>query len=157
MAEVFFYHLTERPLEAVLVPLLVRSLERDWRVLLRGADRARLEWLDEHLWVATGETFLPHGLAGGPHDHLQPVLLTPEPEGRPNRAEVLISIDGARLAPGELAACTRGMVLFDGNDPAAVEHARGQWKAFAEAGLSCVYWAEEAGRWQRKAESGQRG
>jgi len=157
VAEVFFYHLTERALEAALVPLLLRSLERGWRVLLRGRDRARLEWLDEHLWVATGEIFLPHGLAGGPHDQLQPVLLTPESEGRPNRAEVLISIDGAPLAPDELAACSRGMVLFDGNDPDAVAHARGQWKALADAGLALVYWAEEAGRWQRKAESGRHG
>lgn len=157
MTEVFFYHLTARPLEAALEPLLFRCLERDWKVLVRGRDRSRLEWLDEHLWVATGEAFLPHGLAGGPHDHLQPVLLAEGEKGHPAGADVLVSIDGAPLTAGELAEAVRGMVLFDGNDPQAVEQARSQWKTLAAAGLKLVYWAEEGGRWIRKAESGARG
>ena len=45
------------------------------------------------------------------------------------------------------------MVLFDGNDPAAVEAARGQWRRLTGAGAKAQYWAEAGGRWQKKAES----
>ena len=40
MGEIRFYHLTERPLERVLPVMLERSLERGWRVVVRGTDLA---------------------------------------------------------------------------------------------------------------------
>ncbi len=61
MGEVRFYHLTERPLEQVLPVMLERSLERGWRVLVRGTDAARIEALSAHLWTRGDASFLPHG------------------------------------------------------------------------------------------------
>lgn len=148
MGDVFFYHLTERPLEAVLPPLLSRAVGQGWRVELRGRDAARMAALDLALW--RGEGFLPHGLAGGPHDGLQPVLLTHAPAG-PGFACVM-AVDGAGLAPGEMAQVARGCILFDGTDPAAVEAARGQWRTLTGAGVGAKYWAEAGGRWEMKME-----
>lgn len=152
MGEAFFYHMTHTPLEATLPVLLAKSLDAGWRVAVRGGDPARLDWLDQKLWLGPEEQFLPHGRAGGPHDADQPVLLT---EGGPaaNRANCLVSVDGAEVAPEEVAAMERVMILFDGNDPAAVEHARNQWRSLTAGGAKAKYWSQESGRWEMKAES----
>jgi DNA polymerase-3 subunit chi len=47
----------------------------------------------------------------------------------------------------------RVCILFDGNDDAALDTARGQWKALTRAGCSAQYWSEESGRWEKKAET----
>lgn len=150
MGEVWFYHLTRSAPEQVLAMLLPRALEAGWRVVVRSPDAARLDRLDEKLWLGPEEQFLPHGRDGGPHDADQPVLLTTGP-GRPNGAACVIALDGAALPADEAAALTRACILFDGHDPAALEGARAQWRAVTAAGLPAQYWAEEGGRWQRKA------
>lgn len=153
MAEARFYHLTRSSMEATLPQLLTRSLESGWHVVVRGVDRGRMDWLDQKLWAGPEEGFLPHGLAGGPHDAAQPVLLTTGAE-MPNGAQCLMAVDGAGLDPEECRGLERVCVIFDGNDAAAVEAARGQWKALTGAGIAAQYWSEEGGRWQKKAESG---
>ncbi len=151
MGAVFFYHLTRSTVEQTLAQIVGRSLSAGWRVVVRGPDRARLEWLDEKLWLGSDEDFLPHGLAGGPHDADQPVLLTDRP-GLPNGARCLIVLDGAGVEPGEVAGLERACLIFDGNDEAAKETARGQWRAVTAAGLAAQYWSEESGRWEKKQE-----
>lgn len=151
MGEVFFYHLTRSPLEEALPLLLGRTLERGWRVVLRGTDAGRLAWLDEALWLGDG-TFLPHGLAGGPHDADQPVLLTTAADN-PAGAACLMTLDGAEVSEAEGRALERVCVIFDGNDPDAVAAARRQWKALTGCGLAAKYWSEDGGRWEMKAES----
>lgn len=152
MGAVFFYHLTRRPLEATLPMLLGKAREAGWRVAVRGTAPDRLSWLDEKLWLGAEEDFLPHGLAGGPHDARQPILLTAAPE-TPNDPQCLMAIDGADVLPAEVQALERACILFDGNDEAALQHARTQWKALTDAGCSAQYWSEESGRWEKKAEA----
>ena len=151
MGEAWFYHMTRNPLEATLPALLERALGAGWRVAVRGPDPARLDWLDQRLWLTADEGFLPHGRAGGAHDSAQPVLLT---EGAAaNAAQCLVSVDGAEVTPDEVGAHERVMILFDGNDPAALDAARGQWRALTQAGCKAQYWSQEGGRWEKKAES----
>ncbi len=149
----FFYHLTRNPLEATLPALLEKSLAAGWRVVVRGTSEDRMRWLDEKLWLGAEEGFLPHGLSGGPHDADQPILLTTAPD-MPNAAACLMAVDGADVTAEEAAALTRVCILFDGNDDAAVAHARSQWAALTGAGVAAQYWSEESGRWQKKAERG---
>ena len=147
-----FYHVTHSAVESVVENLLGRALGQGWRVELRGREAGRMGWFDQKLWLGRDDGFLPHGLAGGPHDALQPVLLTTAPAA--GEFHALMSIDGAEVSPDETGARERVWILFDGNDPAAVDHARGQWRALTGAGVSAQYWSEESGRWQMKAESG---
>jgi DNA polymerase-3 subunit chi len=147
----YFYHLTRGPLERTLPMLLDRSLANGWRVVVRGTDPARMDWLDQKLWLGPEEQFMPHGLAGGPHDALQPVLLTCGSE-TPNDAACLMAVDGAEVAAEEVQRLERVCILFDGNDDAALQAARGQWKALTDAGCAAQYWSEESGRWEMKAE-----
>jgi DNA polymerase-3 subunit chi len=153
MGAAYFYHLTRGPLEATLPALLARCRAAGWRVAVRGTDPARIAWLDEKLWLGGEGEFLPHGVAGGPFDADQPVLLTTAAEF-PNGAACLMAIDGAEVAPAEVAAMERVCVLFDGNDPAAVAQARVQWKTLTGAGCQAAYWSEESGRWEKKAGTG---
>ena len=152
MGAAFFYHLTQQPLDATLPMLLGKAQGAGWRVVVRGTDRARLDWLDEKLWLGPEEDFLPHGRVGGPHDAAQPILLTDQNDC-PNAAQCLMTIDGAPVTPQEVAAFERVCILFDGHDPAALAHARTQWKSLTDAGASAQYWSEESGRWEKKAET----
>lgn len=148
MSEVYFYHLTLQPLEQTLPKLLGLARKAGWRIAIRGASAERLDWLDGKLWE--GDGFLPHGRAGGPHDADQPILLTEGQAG--NAPGCLISIDGADVAPDEVGALNRAMILFDGNDGDAVAHARTQWAAMTAADVPAKYWSQESGNWEMKAQ-----
>ena len=151
MAEVFFYHLTRTPLEATLRVLVEKSRGQGWRVAVRARTEDMVARLDAALWLGPEEGFLPHGVAGGDHDADQPVLLGTGAAG--NAPDCLVSVEGAALTAAEIAPLTRAMVLFDGQDAAAVQTAREQWKTLTAAGLRAKYWSEDAGRWEMKAES----
>ena len=150
MGAAYFYHLTERPIEATLPVLLTKALDAGWRVAVRGSDPALIERLDRTLWL--GDGFLPHGIAGGSHDDMQPVLLTTSPKAA-NAAVCVMSVGGADVTPAEVQNLERVCILFDGADTSAVEHARTQWKMLTDAGVEAQYWAEDNGRWTKKAES----
>lgn len=152
MGEVYFYHLTRSPLEATLRLLLGKALEAGWRVALRGRSDALLERLDAALWLGEEVEFLPHGRAGGAHDADQPVLLTTGIEAA-NRPDCLVCVEGAALDAAELAPLARAMIVFDGQDPQAVQTAREQWRSLKAAGAKAKYWSEESGRWTKKAET----
>lgn len=152
MGAAFFYHLTRKPLEVTLPMLLEKARGAGWRVAVRGREAARMDWLDEKLWQGPEEGFLPHGRAGQPHETEQPVLLTTEP-AMPNGAACLMTVDGAEVSAEEVQALERVCVLFDGNDDAAVQVARDQWKALTGAGCQAQYWSEASGRWEKKAEA----
>ena len=151
MGAAYFYHLTRQPLEATLPMLLGKARQAGWRVAVRGQDADRLAWLDERLWLGPGDGFLPHGIAGGPHDAHQPILLTLDKAA--NDPACLMTIDGADVSADEVQRLERVCVLFDGNDDPAVQTARGQWKALTDAGCAAQYWSEECGRWEKKAEA----
>lgn len=152
MGDVYFYHLTRQPLERTLPVLLDKARQAGWRIAVRGSDPARLDWLDEKLWLHPEDGFLPHGRSGGPHDAAQPILLTTDAQAA-NEPSCVMSVDGAEIAPHEVAALDRVCILFDGNDEMAVQHARGQWKALTAAGCAAQYWSEASGRWEKKAEA----
>ena len=152
MGAAYFYHLTQRPLVETLRMLLTKSLENGWRVAVRGTDEQALAQLDRVLWLEPPESFLPHGMAGGPHDAEQPVLLTCQNDA-PNAPNCVISVHGAAVSAAEVGALDRVCVLFDGLDDIALQRARDQWRELKSAGASAQYWSEESGRWEKKAET----
>lgn len=148
MAEILFYHLETRPLDAVLPLLLEKTLERGWRAMVETGSRERAEALDAHLWTYRDDSFLPHGIAGEEMDTHQPVLLTTG-DDNPNGANVRFYID--RAVPQAAGDYQRIVYLFSGLDPEAVAEARLAWKALRD-GNDVTYWQqEETGRWVKKA------
>ena len=149
MGAAFFYHLTDSPLEATLPMLVGKARGAGWRVLVRGKDADLLRRLDDVLWQGPEDGFSPHGMAGGPHDADQPVLLGDVPSAG---FACVMSVGGADVSAEEVQALERVCILFDGHDEAALNHARGQWKALTDAGCAAQYWAQDGGRWTKKAE-----
>ena len=148
MAEVLFYHLEQRPLEAVLPQLLEKTLERGWRAVVEIGSPERAEALEAHLWTYRDDSFLPHGLAGEDTDPLQPVLLTTTNEN-PNGAAVRFFVD--RAVPQSAEGYQRLVYLFSGHDPDAVAEARLAWRALTP-GNTVTYWQQnQDGRWSKRA------
>ncbi len=120
---VMFFHLMQSAPADTLAVNAPRALGQGWRVMVRGTDLAALERLDAALWLKGGDDgFLPHGLAGGPHDADQPVLLGLGAAA--NAAKVLALVDGAGATDAEITAMERVWVLFDGNDDTRLQTAR---------------------------------
>lgn len=154
MGAAYFYHLTRAPLEVTLPMILGKARGAGWRVSVRGTDAKFMEWLDETLWLGPQDAFLPHGLSGGPNDIDQPVLLgVGAVDG--NNPDCIMTVGGAQVTPKEVVAFERVCVLFDGNDPQAVDVARQQWKILADGGCEAQYWSEASGHWEKKAETGK--
>lgn len=150
MTDILFYHLQRQPLERVLPVLLEKSVERGWRVAVEAGSPERVEALDALLWTYSDESFLAHGTDREADAPLQPVLLTTKAD-RPNGATVRFLIDGASL-PADAETYERIVVMFDGQDPDALDIARAQWKQARAAGHACTYWQQgETGRWEKKA------
>jgi DNA polymerase-3 subunit chi len=150
MTEILFYQLKGQALEQVLPPLIQKSLERGWRVAVQASSDERIEALDAHLWTWRDDVFLPHGTWRDAEAAEQPVLLTLD-ETNPNGAAVRFLVEGASM-PGDVAGYQRLVLLFDGDDPEALEEARARWSKAKEEGLEVTYWvANKNGRWQRQA------
>jgi DNA polymerase III subunit chi len=151
MGAAYFYLLTENTVEQTLPSLIGRAQGQGWQIELRGVDAGRMDKLDQALWLGPDDGFLAHGLAGGAHDALQPVLLTLSPTDRP----CVMCVDGAEVTADQVQAAQRVCILFDGNDAQALAGARVQWKSLTGAGCAAQYWAQDNGRWVMKAEAGQ--
>jgi DNA polymerase-3 subunit chi len=150
MTEVLFYHLQRQPLEKVLPTLLEKSLERGWRVVVQASSEERIDALDAHLWVWRDDSFLPHATWRESDLATQPIVLTVT-DHNPNGAAVRFLIDGAGM-PADAASYQRIVLVFDGDDPDAVDAARAHWSKVKAEGLEATYWqSDEQGRWQRKA------
>lgn len=150
MTEILFYHLQGQKLEGVLTPLLEKSLERGWKVVVQGASEERIEALDAHLWTYRDDGFLPHGTWREQDAAAQPVLLTVN-DGNPNAASVRFLIEGAAVPP-DADSYARIVLVFDGDDDEAVAAARAQWTDAKAKGFEATYWQPDAqGRWVKKA------
>lgn len=149
MTEVLFYHLQDMSLESVLPPLLEKSLERGWRVVVQSTSEERTEALDAHLWTYRDDSFLPHATWRATDAQDQPIVLAAT-AGNPNGAKVRFLIDNAAL-PADPDAYDRLVLVFNGDDGDALAAAREAWKACKSRGLEVTYWqADERGRWQRR-------
>jgi DNA polymerase III subunit chi len=149
MTEMLFYHLKGQTLEQVLPALLQKSLERGWRVVVQASSEERVDALDAHLWTWRDDAFLPHGTSRDAEAAEQPIVLTASADN-PNGATVRFLVDGAMIA-ADAAGYERLVLLFDGEDPEAVEMARIRWSEAKAAGADATYWrADESGRWQRQ-------
>lgn len=149
MGAAFFYHLTQQSVDQAMAALLPKCLQRDWRVLVRGRDMETLQRIDQSLWVQD-DGFLPHGLAGGPHDDQQPILLGTEDISAPY--DCLVTVQAAQLNSDEVSAAQRTLILFEAADEMQMTTARQQWATLTSAGCSAQYWSQESGRWEMKAE-----
>ncbi len=148
MAEIYFYHLGEEPLERILPGLVRRGLERGLRMAVQSASPERLPKISELLWSVEDVAFLPHGL-GEDDPEAQPVWLCADHENL-NRATYRFFIDGAM--PQNIDGLERALILFDSNSEEALASARNEWKKRKAEGHAISYWKQdENGKWKNQA------
>jgi DNA polymerase-3 subunit chi len=149
MTEVLFYHLQDMSLESVLPPLLEKSLERGWKVVVQSTSEERADALDAHLWTYRDDSFLPHATWRVADACDQPIVLAVE-ESNPNQASVRFLVESAAL-PADSDRYERMVLVFNGDDAEAVAAARVAWKDCKARGFEATYWQpDERGRWQRR-------
>ena len=148
MTEVLLSPVARHPLVGVVPFLLVTCLERGGGTVVQVGSEERRDALDAHLWSYRDEAFLPHGTIKDGNAEGQPVWLTAA-DDNPNHATVRFLADGADLP--DPAGYARVVMLFDGQDPDAVDRARAAWKTAKAAGHDATYWQQsERGRWEKK-------
>ena len=149
MTDISFYHLQRQPLDRALPQLLERVLASSMKALVLGDNPELIAALNSSLWTYDPGSFLPHGAKKGSDAALQPIFLTTDQEN-PNRAEILVLVDGADHK--DLGQFDRCLDMFDGNDSDAVAQARLRWVAYKDAGHQVTYWQQnDAGKWESKA------
>lgn len=111
----------------------------------------RVAHLNQLLWTYDDESFLPHGGARDGNAARQPIYLTVAEES-PNRADMLVLVDGARATAfdGYRRVCD----MFDGNDESAVEAARRRWREAKAAGHGLTYWEQTPSGWVKRGADG---
>jgi DNA polymerase-3 subunit chi len=141
-----FYQLGATPPEGIIASIANKLLDEGQRLLIVAGDENLLSRLDRQLWDQGAASFLPHGLAGGSEDAVQPVLLSTGTDA-PNRARNILIADGEWREAA--LGYERAFHLFDA---ATLEGARLAWKLLAgREGVERNYWANEDGKWTRKA------
>ncbi|MBL8835845.1 MAG: DNA polymerase III subunit chi [Alphaproteobacteria bacterium] len=148
MAQVRFYHLRTATLERTLPKLLEKVLGLGERAVV-VAPAERIDSLDAALWTYDDRGFLPHGSAKDGQPAHQPIWLTDHVEN-PNGAGALVVTEGR--APIDLSAWKMAIDFIDGGDDAAVQAARGRWRAYQQAGHELTYWTQgPEGGWTKTA------
>ena len=143
--QVDFYQLAGTPAEQVIASLAEKALAADGRLLVVAEDEAYLARLDRMLWDQGPTSFLPHGIAGGPDDARQPILLSTSADA-PNLARNMLIADG--IWRDAALTYDRGFYLFDNS---TLDGARLAWKLLAgREGVQRRYWAQEAGKWVKQ-------
>lgn len=149
MTEILFYHLTESKLDDALPPLLERSLERGWKVVVEAGSEERIKSLNAHLWTYRDDSFLPHGAADDANPEEQPVYLSTD-ASNPNGANVRFHVDGSM--PSQIDGYTRVVLMFDGHNNMEMAEARAAWKRLKAEGHDLAYWQQNQDRrWEKKA------
>jgi DNA polymerase III subunit chi len=140
--QVDFYQLGRDPLAAVLASIATRVLAGGGRLLVVTGDEAQARAIDEGLWTASVDSFLPHGSMGAD----QPILIAASPEPA-NAARNIALADG--VWRDEALGFDRAFHFFD---DASIDAARTAWRGLkGREGVEPRYWRQEDGRWRQVA------
>lgn len=148
MARVDFYHLTRDPAPPVLARLAERVLAGGNRLIIVASDGPAREALDNALWDAIPESFLPHMPAATPlaDQAAEPIAIAASlDESAANGASIAALADGQWR--DEALAYDRTLFLFDGSH---IDDARAAWRILSKRDATeCHYWQQDgAGRWK---------
>lgn len=148
MTEHWFYHLEHATVESVLPMLLEKSLERDWRCLVKTTPDT-LSYYNDFLWSFRDDSFLPHSRDDEPLADLNPVILSAN-------ADVAKGVDVVILLGGQdienFNGVTRCMFMINGKNAEDVQNARARWARLKKFGADLSYYQQDdRGRWQKKA------
>jgi len=148
MTEIRFYHIQKKSAESVVFELAEIAVKRGHRVLIRVKDMTDAHRLNDFLWTAKPDSFLPHGTTEDKFPEAQPVLLTATNDN-PNNADLLFVMPGAESGPvGDFA---RVFDILDGRDEDQIAAGRTRYRDWKAQGHELSYWQQtDAGKWEQK-------
>jgi DNA polymerase-3 subunit chi len=121
-----FYQLSRDPVDVTVAKLARKVLQAGERLVIVSGDESQRAHLSKILWEQGGAVFLANGIAGGPHEARQPILLS-DACAAPNEARMALIADG--FWREEALAFDRVLLLFDaGQRDAAAD----LWRRFAQ-------------------------
>lgn len=147
MARVDFYHLTRDPAPVVVARLAGKVIAGGGGLAVIAADAPARKAIDDALWSAVPDSFLPHAPADAPASEMagDPIaILAGLDAGVPD------GLTTAALADGEwrdaALAFARTLFLFDGQ---RIDDARAAWRQLGNrADVDRHYWRQDGqGRW----------
>jgi DNA polymerase-3 subunit chi len=150
MTEIRFYHIQKKSAEQTVFDLADIAVTRGHRVLVRLRDAADAARLNDFLWTAKPESFLPHGVSDdAQYADFQPVLLTATNENA-NNADLLFLMPGADTSGVENFA--RVFDILDGHSEEQIAAGRMRYRDWKAQGHAISYWQQnEAGKWEQKS------
>lgn len=138
-----FYQLGDELPERAIPQLAAKVLDAGERLLVISDDAAQLDSIARALWAQGGEDFLANGMAGGPHDARQPILLSSTCDAA-NGARLAMIADG-RWRDG--ADGFQRVLFVFGDD--VIDSARACWRMLGERdGIERHFKKREGGRWR---------
>lgn len=150
MRKIDFYHLTQTDMETVLLMLIKKTLAVGKKALILCPQPAASA-LDTDLWTRESDSWFAHGLDDADGQDIAKIWISTDMAVNPIKAEFVFLLHGS--VPAEIDQFERVFNLFDGRSEAQIQHARIQWKSWAD--LDTVergYFAEtDDGRWEKKA------
>lgn len=159
--EVIFYQLTNAHFEKLLVQLVQKSLNQNWRVEIRFNSTSKLESFDSFLWSFTNDSFLAHGSMEDPFPEKQPILLSLDnmdnssyldenTKQSVNGAQVFFCVSGATAPQPE--NYDKIIIIFYNDQGEEYQKIRQQWRLYKEKQCKLKYWAQQPnGKWEEKA------
>jgi DNA polymerase-3 subunit chi len=121
-----FYQLSRDPVDVTVAKLARKVLQAGERLVVVSGDEAQRQHLSKVMWEQGGAAFLANGVAGGPHDARQPILVS-DSCAAPNEARMALIADGQWRE--DALGFKRVLLLFDA---AQREGAVELWRRFAK-------------------------
>ena len=149
VTEAVLYLLPDRNRVPTLRSILGKSRERGWRVAVRCSTEQEAKLIDDALWRAPDDGFLPHARSGSGFDADQPILIVTDAEAD-NRPDALVLYGTFDVRDGEVEGLQRLCVLFDGADADQLNSARQLMGQLGSLGVSADFWENEDGGWRRR-------
>lgn len=148
MTEFYFYQLADQTPQAAIAQLCERALAANWRISIR-AEEAFQPILSEALWTTNPNSFLAHDMGGDPR--LAPIHIS---NTAPSEAQCCFTYGPFDIFDGAHDPLVRHCLMFSSEQETLLTHARTCWKEVTSKGLIAKYYAQEAGSWTLKAQSG---
>lgn len=149
MTEAVLYLLPDGHRVPTLRSIIGKSRERGWRVAVRCSTEQEAKSIDDALWRAPDDGFLPHARSGSGFDADQPVLIVTDAKAG-NRPDALVLFGTFDLRDGEVEGLQRLCVLLDGASADQLNSARQLTEKLGNLGVSADFWENEGGGWRRK-------
>jgi len=148
MTEIRFYHLQQTSLENALPEILLKAVEREYKIIIKCSNKEEVEAIDEMIWTYRKDSFIPHGCKKNGFENEQPIWITSKDENV-NNANMLLLINNAESELIEnFDLCCK---IFDGADNEILEKSREHWKEYKNKDYGLSYFQQdEQGKWLKK-------